>query len=444
MTNNYNKTKIMKRLFLILITANVLSSIAQTPIIDEWILNTNGKMASYWQTSGMPPSTSYTFVQTTDSADVLQVCYSSDSVWIRCNGMTNDMGKYQNPGTCVAMGYTYRFPRNPTVPSTKYKSPVIGEIGALLNGIPIYGLTNATSWNGSTNSMSGQGIWNTEVYTSEGFTLDTAFGAHPQQSGAYHTHATPFRFYKTLATNVHSPIVGFAFDGFPVYGPYGYSDPTNASSGVTRMRTGYSLRNITSRTTLPDGSTASQTGPPINSTYPLGSYMEDYEWLSTNGDLDEYNGRFCVTPEYPSGTYAYFVTIDASGNQEYPYYIGPYYYGEPVSANSIYDMETVSIPSSGTSCSTAISINLKSEGSSSINIYPNPNNGTFNIGVDKDYAEITTMNLYNQLGQKVFSTSIVSGVNQIELPAYIGKGIYLLSASSSLGKVITTKRIIVE
>lgn len=47
------------------------------------------------------------------------------------------------------------------------------------------------------------------------------------------------------------------------------------------------------------------------------------------GELDEYNGRFAVTPEYPAGTYAYYATVDASGDAAYPYLIGPQYYGIP-------------------------------------------------------------------------------------------------------------------
>jgi len=46
-------------------------------------------------------------------------------------------------------------------------------------------------------------------------------------------------------------------------------------------------------------------------------------------DLDEYNGRYCVTPEFPGGTYAYFVAILADGTPAYPYNIGMGYYGTP-------------------------------------------------------------------------------------------------------------------
>jgi hypothetical protein len=82
--------------------------------------------------------------------------------------------------------------------------------------------------------------------------------------------------------------------------------------------------------------TASQTGPAVSTTYPIGSYCEDYAWLSSNGgDLDQYNGRYCVTPEYPSGTYAYFVTVTSAGVAAFPYYIGIQYYGAPATANLI-------------------------------------------------------------------------------------------------------------
>ncbi|CAF3871074.1 unnamed protein product [Rotaria sp. Silwood1] len=265
------------------------------------------------------------------------------------------MGKYFNPGYCYAQNYAFRFPRNPVAASTTHTtSPMGGQIGLLLNGIPIYGLSNANSWTGSTNSPMGLGIWNMEVGKAEGFVLDTAFGAHPQQQGAYHSHTTPYRLYKNVATTTHSPIVGYAFDGYPVYGPYGYIVATNASSAVTRMKSGYALRNITTRAVLPSGVTATQTGPAVNTTYPLGTYAEDYAWSASNGgDLDQYNGRYCVTPEYPSGTYAYFVTIDAAGKAVFPYYIGFQYYGITDTKNITAAGQTstdITFPVSGTTC----------------------------------------------------------------------------------------------
>jgi hypothetical protein len=78
------------------------------------------------------------------------------------------------------------------------------------------------------------------------------------------------------------------------------------------------------------------TGPDVSVVYPLGHYLEDYAFLGDFGkrqgrdyDLDELNGRWCVTPEFPQGTYAYFTTIDADGKPVYPYNMGRRYHGYP-------------------------------------------------------------------------------------------------------------------
>jgi hypothetical protein len=400
------------------------------PVIDSWIKNANGKKASYWLTAGSGMSVTYTYTATTDSADVLQVCYSNDSVWVRSEGMTNDMGKYLNPGSCIAQDYIFRFPRTPLVPATKSKSPYTGAIGLLLNGIPIYGLSNSNSWTGSTNSPMGQGVWNAEVGYNEGFVLDTAFGAHPQQDGAYHTHATPFRLYKSVPTTQHSPIIGFAFDGYPVYGPYGYSTATDANSAVTRMKTGYALRNITTRTTLPDGSTASQTGPSVSATYPIGYYIEDYQWSASNGgDLDAYNGRYCVTPEYPSGTYAYFTTISSAGVAQFPYLIGPYYYGSPDNGDLAIN-PTITIPSSGNSCSQVVtSDNEKVEVSESMLIYPNPTAGLFNLKLTENNSDVL---VYNSTGLLVMTIKTNALETEIDLSAQ-ASGMYQVVVRTAKG-----------
>jgi hypothetical protein len=118
-------------------------------------------------------------------------------------------------------------------------------------------------------------------------------------------------------------------DGYPIYGPFGYSSANNSGSAVKRIKSGYSLRSITQRHSLSNGTVLSSDnwGPDVSAKYSLGKYLDDYEWLSTNGDLDAYNGRWCVTPEFPSGTYAYFVTSTDSGAAAFPYTIGTYYYG---------------------------------------------------------------------------------------------------------------------
>ncbi len=113
----------------------------------------------------------------------------------------------------------------------------------------------------------------------------------------------------------HSPIVGWAYDGNPIYGPYGYSSSTNTTS-TKRLISGYKKILRSDR--------------PSTSIYPLGFFYDDHYFTNT-GDLDENNGRFCVTPEFPNGTYAYFSTLsntNGSGSfsnnrlPEFPYVIG--------------------------------------------------------------------------------------------------------------------------
>ena len=87
----------------------------------------------------------------------------------------------------------------------------------------------------------------------------------------------------------HSPILGWAYDGSPIYGPYGYSSASGGS--IKQLTSGYERVDIGNRPN-----------------FPLGFFVEDNTFVG-NGDLDENNGRFCITPEYPKGVYAYFTTI---------------------------------------------------------------------------------------------------------------------------------------
>jgi len=118
----------------------------------------------------------------------------------------------------------------------------------------------------------------------------------------------------------HSPILGWAYDGNPIYGPYGYNLPLDSSSGVARMVSGYRLRGTRPGVT-----------PPSTGTYPLGTFIEDYYYTTGYGHLDSHNGRYCVTPEYPDGVYAYFVTLTNMGTPAFPYIIGPTYRSLPKS-----------------------------------------------------------------------------------------------------------------
>jgi hypothetical protein len=129
---------------------------------------------------------------------------------------------------------------------------------------------------------------------------------------------------KSIALNVnngHSPIIGWALDGAPIYGPFGYSNPLDEGSDLIRMVSGYQIKSINEVPQI------RREG--ILTTYTIGSFQEDYKWNIDIATLDRQNGRYCVTPEYPEGVYAYFMTINFNNRRlGYPYFIGSEYSGE--------------------------------------------------------------------------------------------------------------------
>lgn len=121
----------------------------------------------------------------------------------------------------------------------------------------------------------------------------------------------------------HSPILGFTFDGFPIYGPYAYANGDDNSTGYQQMTSSYQL--ITER----------PTNGPSQIDYELGSFAEDFEYVAGSGSLNKYNMAFVITPEYPGGTWAYFTTFDVGGSGTsldgdvaFPFTVGPHYFGE--------------------------------------------------------------------------------------------------------------------
>ena len=118
----------------------------------------------------------------------------------------------------------------------------------------------------------------------------------------------------------HSPIIGWAYDGNPIYGAYGYNNPESIQSGIKKVGSGYTS-NLSYVTNRPD-----------STTFPLGFFVDDYRFVD-NGDLDEFNGRFTITNEFPQGVYAYYATIDGNGNPQFPFFIGNSYRSSSISEN---------------------------------------------------------------------------------------------------------------
>jgi hypothetical protein len=430
------KTTIMKKLVLaIIIQAVSLPWTVGQEIIDAWKMNTSGEMGSFWNPIDNGPGTDVTeweYTEMEEEANILDVCSDGDYIYVESHGITTNMGTYTNPGEITAQDFVFKFPLNPieAEEGNRTEVPVENTVAVLINGVVIFGTSDSKSWNSmqGTSSAMGDGVWNGEALYSEGSTLDTAFGAHRQQQGVYHTHGSPFRLYDFDDTE-HSPIIGFAFDGFPIYGPFGYTDPLDINSAIKRMETSYELRDISERHRLPDETSdlsENEWGPDVTDDYPLGFFIEDYEYTAS-GDLNEFNGRFCYTPEYPEGTFAYFVTVDESNTAQYPYFVGVEYYGEV----SHSDWTDATIPASSDCDLVTTSVKPESE---VLNVYPNPTSDFISLDASGQ------LNILNALGQLVYSAEIVS--NELVDLSNLDSGTYLFQVTND--QKIYASHVVVE
>ncbi|MEM7137913.1 MAG: YHYH protein [Myxococcota bacterium] len=116
-----------------------------------------------------------------------------------------------------------------------------------------------------------------------------ANNAHTQPDGAYHYHGNPNAMFDDMPGAQGSPVIGFAADGFPIYGSF-FLDP--ATNTVREAVSGYTLRSGD----RPEGD--GNPGGPYD-----GRYVADWEFTDA-GDLDECNGMEV------DGQYGYYV-IDA-------------------------------------------------------------------------------------------------------------------------------------
>jgi len=182
--------------------------------------------------------------------------------------------------------------------------------------------------------------YNLQETTSFDSAQGSVFTGYNNQYGGEYAHVSnPQRLRYILGDNLseinenitelndsleHSPIIGWAFDGNPIYGPYGYEDPTDQTSEITRLASSYRLKANLVFNDITNPYPSRIAGPSLNDEE-AGRFVEDYEYVFNLGDLDQYNGRFCKTPEYPDGRYCYFVTIDNTedGNPVFPYVLGP-------------------------------------------------------------------------------------------------------------------------
>lgn len=217
-----------------------------------------------------------------------------DQRFIVSNGIPNhNTGVFPNPGNPNRMSqqsHRYRVPANPVV--ADHITPMHGEFGVAINGVPFDP--------GAGEFFAGEPGWQYEPLSGAiALGIDVSH-AHVQPTGKYHYHGLPTGLIDSVKVeaDAHSPLIGWAADGFPMYAVYGYRDAKDATSAIQKLRSSYRLK---------PGQRPGGNAP--GGTYD-GTFVADYQYIEGSGDLDPCNGRHCVTPEFPDGTYAYFLTED--------------------------------------------------------------------------------------------------------------------------------------
>lgn len=199
-----------------------------------------------------------------------------------------------NPNRIVVATETFRIPLNPTNNATATDT-ALGTVGVAVNGMPIYNPFEDANQTAATGR------------------IFSGCCGHPQLTGVYHYHKYPtcLRFLKgdvwqsekekcdeldaLILSGGHSPLIGFALDGWPVYGPVGWKDTNRVSKLLKSSYTGANDA---------DGNPS---------------------YVAASGDLDECNGLVSPTPEYPEGIYHYVMSLEANLDGTVKREISPYF-----------------------------------------------------------------------------------------------------------------------
>lgn len=418
-----------KTLFLIALVASFASHAQTNPAITGWLQNTTGITGRHYVAGNSTP------INDAVLANVQTVQYNATYSYISATGIpayiTGPFGD-GNQFLATAQNKIFRIPLAP-VQGTGTVATTGGNIGVFKNGVALFDYRDGVAYSASaTNGICGgppnnptcpggmgaTQAWNRDAIPAERAGFDCA-KAHPAM-GNYHHHQNPsaFNLDLTVLSNVcsaypadglyvinpsqHSPLLGFAYDGFPIYGAYAYSN-TNGTGAITRMKSSYQLKSY------PTGLRTN--GPAINQvigtqTFFNGYFKEDYEYTahpSDNTFLDSHNGRICNTPEYPvslypNGIYCYFTTVDANHNSAYPYAVGPTFYGNIT-------VTTVTTVPAGTTTLATNSFEV-----SDLNVIIAPNPAQDFIAIQMQTAERDMqVELVDLLGKIVKKSTILQG-----------------------------------
>ncbi|MGB3182970.1 MAG: YHYH protein [Cyclobacteriaceae bacterium] len=267
---------------------------------------------NYVYSSGQTASSQQVNACTVTSTTASEVCfdYSSTARTITSNQLPgHPTGSFPNADV-TATNVTRQLEPNPALAgSATYiydetgkptpSNPNFYQFGMATNGVEFHPM-GLKPW---TNPSSNEENWEWQAaVVDENQTFLDEYGGHVTTQGLYHYHGDIIGLADEDGSR-HSVLYGYAADGFPIYYKYGYTDKDDNSSTIKELKSGYQLKSGsrtgtgTAGTDYPDGNYD-------------GTYIQDYEYVQGLGDLDECNGRYGVTPEYPDGIYYYVITTD--------------------------------------------------------------------------------------------------------------------------------------
>ena len=241
--------------------------------------------------------------------------------------LTNSLPDYpvtdagENPNEALPQDLEFRVP---LAPSPGPSEAGLGHVGVAWNGVSLFNPSDARDIGGCTG--------NAAYLESDG--MDD-YGGHPTMRGEYHYHTGDFmRHAAELGLShdpdEHSSLVGYAFDGIPIYGPYGFAVATGDGGTIAELRSCYRLKE--ERTCCEDGPRCSTDSMFNGKPLVMGAFIEDFEFDQAALDageceLDEFNSRVAATPEYPSPVRVYVMTFDSEGRAAFPFLFGTRYWG---------------------------------------------------------------------------------------------------------------------
>ncbi|MEP1930894.1 MAG: YHYH protein [Roseibium sp.] len=268
-------------------TAILICALAASPV---WAHDSHGQLSGEEAVEPWNLSDEFLKLLVPEADASADITVNGNSRKIRANGYPDkapgNFPNRNNPHSISKKNYNLKVPLNP-----KKRGKATSAQGAVF-GIAINGVVmdpgTAEFW--QNNRRSG---WNYEALGGACKLGLDRYNAHVQPDGTYHYHGIPKGVLASSGGKSVPAMLGYAADGFPIYGPYGYSDPKQKSR-VKKLKSSYRVKNGT-RPSGPGGKYD-------------GKFTQDWAYVSGAGDLDQCNGRFAVTPEYPNGTYHYVLT----------------------------------------------------------------------------------------------------------------------------------------